>query len=159
MTSNGLKIIDFHAHFPTTKWVNWVASWRKKLAERYGMEKAQLLVEQSMQDKEKMRKLWGFAPPESGTLSDEEQAARWATDLASKGVERVNFVTGGGNDNLSKIVRLYPDKFSGFAHHSIFSEDSYSELERAIKKLGLKGYKMIASSQMKSIDDKSVYPV
>ena len=159
MTISGLRIFDFHAHFPTSQWVNWVSSWKNKLAERYGMQNAQLLVEQSMHDKEKMRELWGFAPPESETFSDEKQAVRWAADLVEKGVERVNFVTGGGNETLSKIVRLYPNKFSGFAHHSIFSEDASAELERAIKKLGLRGYKVIASSQSKSIDDKSAYPV
>ncbi|UCH32150.1 MAG: amidohydrolase [Candidatus Bathyarchaeota archaeon] len=159
MSSHGLKIIDFHAHFPTSRWVKWVSSWKERLAQKYGMEKAQLLIEQSMQDKEKMRKLWGFAPPESEIHSDEEQAARWVKDLNLKGVERVNFVTGGGNETLSQIVRLHPKKFSGFAHHNIFSEDAPFELERAVKKLGLKGYKVIASSQVKSIDDKSAYLV
>jgi len=106
-----------------------------------------------------MRRLWNFAPPESEMRSDEEQAARWVADLDKKGVDRVNFVTGGGNDNLAKTVRKYPEKFSGFAHHNIFSEDAPSELERAIKKLGLKGYKVIASSQVRPIDDKSLYPV
>lgn len=159
MIFDELGVIDFHAHFPTSRWVEWTSSWRKKLAEKYGMENAQLLIEQSMQDREKMRKLWGFAPPESEALSDEEQAARWVADIDNKGVKRVNFVTGGGNDNLAETVRLHPDKFSGFAHHNIFSEDASSELERAVKVLGLKGYKVIASSQTKPIDDKSAYPV
>jgi hypothetical protein len=159
MSSHGLKVVDFHAHFPTSKWVNWAASWRQQLAETYGEENAQILMEQSERDREEMRRLWGFAPPESEVRSDEEQAARWVADLDMKGVDRVNFMTGGGNDNLAKIVNQHPDRFSGFAHHSPFSEDAPSELERAIKKLKLKGYKVIASSQAKSIDDKSVYPV
>jgi predicted TIM-barrel fold metal-dependent hydrolase len=159
MVSHGLKVIDFHAHFPTTNWTKWATSWRRRLAEKYGDKNAQLLIEQSARDREEMRKRWGFAPPETEIHSDEEQAAKWVSDLDLKGVERVNFLTGGGNDNLAKIVRLYPNKFSGFAHHSLFSEDTPSELERAVKKLGLKGYKIIASSQTKSIDDKSVYPV
>ena len=94
-----------------------------------------------------------FSPPETETYSDEEQAVRWAEDLENKGVERVNFVTGGGNDNLAKVVRMRQDKFSGFAHHDLFSEDAPSELERAVKKLGLRGYKVIASSQVQPIDD------
>ncbi|MGD8546095.1 MAG: amidohydrolase family protein [Candidatus Bathyarchaeota archaeon] len=159
MVYHGLKIIDFHSHFPTSEWVKWFSSWRDRLAERYGMENAQLLVEQSMRDKEEMRRVWGFAPPESEAFPDEEQAARWIKELDTKGVERVNFVTGGGNDNLSKIVKLYPNRFSGFAHHNIFLENASSELERAIKKLGLRGYKVISSSQTKPIDDQSIYPV
>jgi len=159
VVSHGLRIIDFHAHFPTIEWGKWASSWRKKMVDRYGEANAQLLIEQSMRDREKMRKHWGFAPPESETFSDEEQAARWVQDLDVKGVERVNFMTGGGNDNLSKTVKMYPDKFSGFAHHSIFSEDAASELERAVKELGLRGYKVIASSQRRPIDDKLIYPV
>ena len=159
MALHGLKVIDFHAHFPTTNWTKWATSWKRRLAERYGEENAQLLIEQSARDRENMRRLWSFAPPEPEMRSDEEQAARWVADLDMKGLRRVNFVTGGGNDNLAKMVELYPDKFSGFAHHDIFSEDAPSELERAVKKLGLKGYKVIASSQMRSIADKSIYPV
>ena len=159
MTFDGLKVIDFHAHFPTANWTRWVTSWRQRLAERYGDENAQLLIEQSSSDREEMRRLWGFAPPEAETRSDEEQAARWVADLEIKGVERVNFVTGGGNDNLAKLVRLHPDKFTGFAHHNIFSEDASAELERAVDELGLKGYKVIASSHTRPIDDKLIYPV
>lgn len=159
MISHGLKVVDFHAHFPTGTWTKWAVSWRQRLAERYGDKNAKLLIQQSRQDREEMRRLWGFAPPETEIRSDEEQAARWVADLCSKGVERVNFMTGGGNENLAKVVKLYPDRFSGFAHHSLFSEDAASELERAVKELGLKGYKVIASSQTRSIDDKSAYPV
>ena len=103
--------------------------------------------------------MWGFAPPESDAPPDEKQAMRWVADIDEKGVERINFVTGGGNDNLAKIVNLYPDKFSGFAHHSPFRVDAASELERAVKELGLKGYKIVASSQTDPIDDESLYPV
>jgi hypothetical protein len=159
MVSHGVKVTDFHAHFPTAMWVKWASSWKERLAEKYGAENAELLIEQSMRDKEEMRKLWGFAPPESEVRSDEEQAGRWIEDLDLKGVKRANFVTGGGNDNLSAIVKLYPDRFTGFAHHNIFSEDAPAELERAITKLGLRGYKVISSSQTKPIDDKSIYPV
>lgn len=159
MTFNGLKIIDFHAHFPTSKWMNWRASWKQRLTERYGERNAQLLMEQSAQNGEEMRRLWGFAPPESEINSDDEQAAKWAADMDSKGLSRVNFVTGGSNENLANVIKQYPEKFSGFAHHNIFSAEASSELEYAVRELGLKGYKVIASSQTKPIDDKSIYPV
>jgi len=159
MNFHGLRIIDFHAHFPGENWMNWIISWRQRLIEKYGEEKAQLLMEQSRRDKEEMRRLWSFSPPESNTRSDDEQAARWVADLDMKGVDRVNFVTGGGNDNLSRIVKMYPDRFSGFAHHNIFLEDAALQLQQAVEKLGLKGYKVIASSQTEPIDDKSIHPV
>jgi predicted TIM-barrel fold metal-dependent hydrolase len=149
-----MKVIDFHSHFPT--------SYRGKRSgssrlEKYGAEKLKLLREQSQQYRNEWRKVYGFEPAETETHTDEEQAARWIKDLDEKGVERVNFVTGGGNDNLAKIVKAYPSRFTGFAHHSMFSEDAPAELERAVKELGLKGYKIIASSQTRPIDDKSTY--
>lgn len=125
--------------------------------EKYGAGKLKLLREQSQQYRDEWRRVYGFKPPETETHTDEEQAARWIKDLDEKGVGRVNFVTGGGNDNLAKIVKIYPSRFTGFAHHSMFSEDAPAELERAVKELGLKGYKIIASSQTRPIDDKSTY--
>jgi predicted TIM-barrel fold metal-dependent hydrolase len=159
MTLHGVKVFDFHAHFPTEKWANWMVSFQQRLAEKYGEKNAKILMEQSRRDREEMRKLWSFESPESEMHSDEEQADRWVADLDTKGVERVNFVTGGGNDNLAEIVGTHPERFSGFAHHNVFSENAAMELERAVKKLGLKGYKVIASSQTIPMDDKSAYAV
>lgn len=158
MGFHGLKVIDFHAHFPTSN-SSRRTSWRQQLTERYGEEGVQTVFEQSRLYRDEWRRIWGFEPPESEVHSDEEQADRWAADLDAKGVERVNFVMGGGNDNLAKVVEMYPNKFSGFAHHSLFSGDAASELERAIEELGLKGFKVIASSQTQPIDDRSLYPV
>jgi len=156
MILHGLKVIDFHAHFPTA---TFGTAWKRRLIERYGEEKAQILMEQSLRNREEVGRLWGFAPPETEEHTDEEQAHRWAKDLDQKGVNRVNFVTGGGNDDLARVVELYPNKFTGFAHHDLFSEDAPAELERAVRKLGLKGFKVVASAQMRPIDDKAVYPV
>jgi predicted TIM-barrel fold metal-dependent hydrolase len=103
--------------------------------------------------------MWAFEPPEEGAHSDEEQAKRWVMDMDEKGLERVNFVMGGGNDNLAKIVKMYPERFTGFANHSLFDEDAAEELERAVTELGLKGYKVIGSSQSKPIDSVEAYPV
>jgi predicted TIM-barrel fold metal-dependent hydrolase len=159
MMFNGLKVIDFHAHFPTANWLDWRISWKQRLVERYGEKNAQMLMEQSVRNGEEMRKLWGFKSPELEIRSDEEQASRWAIDIAEKAVSRVNFVTGGGNENLAMIIKQYPEKFTGFAHHNIFSTDAAFKLEYAVKKLMLKGYKIIASSQKEPIDEKSLYPV
>ena len=99
------------------------------------------------------------SPPESEYHSDEEQAARWVADMDVKGVQRVNFVMGGGNDNLAKIVSYHPERFTGMAHHDVFGEGAAEELERAVVELGLRGFKMIASSQTRPVDDRALYPV
>ena len=103
-------------------------------------------------------KKWLFEPPETELLTDESQATIWIQDMDKKKIQYVNFVTGGGNDNIAKIVNLHPDKFTCFAHHDIFSEDAPDGLERAVKELNLRGYKMVSSSLSGPIDDKSIYP-
>jgi len=104
--------------------------------------------------------MWAFEPPEEGIVhNDREQAQRWVDDMDTKGLERVNFVMGGGNDNLAETVKMYPERFTGFAHHSLFEEGAAEELERAVTQLGLKGYKLIASGQSKPIDSEEAYPV
>ena len=41
---NGLKVIDFHAHFPTANWLDWRVSWKQRVVERYGEKNAQMLM-------------------------------------------------------------------------------------------------------------------
>jgi len=154
----GLKVIDFHSHFPIQRGGRRVG-WRQRMVKRYGERRADIILENSRRYRDEWRKMWAFDEPETGVHSDEEQADRWVADMDAKSLERVNFVMGGGNDNLSKIVSRYPERFTGFAHHSVWDEGSAEELERAVRKLGLKGFKMIASNQTRPIDDKAAYPV
>lgn len=153
----GLKVIDFHSHFPVQR--TGSGGWRQRLVEQYGEEKAKVILENSQRYRGEWRRMWGFDPPETEVHSDEEQAERWAADIEAKGVERVNFVTGGGNDRLAEVVAMHPDRFTGFAHHDPFSEGADRELERAVEELGLRGYKMIASSQTRPVDDRALYPL
>ena len=78
-------------------------------------------------------------------------------EFLPQGVSRVNLVMGGGNDNLARIVKMHPNRFTGFAHHDLFQEGAAAELERGVKELGLRGYKIIASGLTKPIDDKAGY--
>ncbi|MBN2335823.1 amidohydrolase family protein, partial [Candidatus Bathyarchaeota archaeon] len=157
MNLYGLKVIDFHSHFPIQR--RGGNTWRQRLVDQFGEERAQVILENSQRYRGEWRRMWGFDPPEEEVHSEEVQADRWAADLESKGLERVNFVTGGGNDKLAEIVATHPDRFTGFAHHDPFSEGAPQELERAVKELGLRGYKMIASSQTRPVDDKALYPL
>lgn len=157
MNLYGLKVIDFHSHFPIQR--PGGRNWRKRLVEQYGEERADIILENSRMYRDKWRRMWAFEPPEEGERSDREQAQRWVDDMDAKGLERVNFVMGGGNDNLAEIVKWYPERFTGFAHHPLFGEDTAEELERAVTELGLRGFKIIASGQSKPIDSKEAYPV
>lgn len=129
------------------------------MVDRYGESKTEIILENSRKYRDDWRHMWGFMPPEEKVYTDEEQADRWAADLEAKDIARVNFVTGGGNDKLAEVVRLHPEKFTGFAHHDPWMENAPGELERAVKDLGLRGYKMIASSQTLPVDDRNLYPL
>jgi predicted TIM-barrel fold metal-dependent hydrolase len=158
MNLYGLKVIDFHSHFPVQR--PGGRNWRKRLVVRYGEERADIILENSRMYRNKWRRMWAFEPPEEGIVhNDREQAQRWVDDMDTKGLERVNFMMGGGNDNLAEIVKMHPERFTGFAHHSLFEEGAAEELERAVTQLGLKGYKLIASGQSKPIDSEEAYPV
>jgi predicted TIM-barrel fold metal-dependent hydrolase len=158
MDLNGLKVLDFHAHFPVQRAESRVG-YMQSVIQRYGEAKAKIIMENSARYRDDWRKKWGFDAPETGVHSDEEQAQRWIEDMDQKGLSRVNFVMGGGNDNLSEVVKMHSDRFTGFAHHDLFSEGSAAELERSVMTLGLRGYKLIASGLTRPIDDKSAYPV
>ena len=159
MNLYGLKVIDFHSHFPIQR-ESRGSSWRQRMVERYGERRTDIIRGNSSRYRDEWRKMWAFDEPETGVIhSDEEQAARWVADMDAKGCTRVNFVMGGGNDNLAKIVAMHPDRFTGLAHHSIWDDNAAEELERAVKELGLKGFKLIATGQQRPIDDKAAYPV
>ncbi len=159
MNLYGLSVIDFHSHFPIQRGGRRRSGWRQRLVEQYGERRADIILENSRQYRKEWRRMWGFEPPEEEAHSDEEQADRWVSDMDAKGLDRVNFVMGGGNDNLARIVSMHPDRFTGFAHHSLWDDGAAEELERAVKELGLRGYKLIASAQSRPIDDEAAYPV
>jgi predicted TIM-barrel fold metal-dependent hydrolase len=129
------------------------------MIERYGEEKTKVYLKNSAKYRNHWRKIWTFYPPEDSIHNDEEQARRWVEDLDKKGIEGVNFVTGGGNDNLAKIIGWHPEKFTGFAHHDLNDEGAANELKRAVNELGLRGYKLHSSSLTIPLEDKSNYPV
>jgi uncharacterized protein len=158
MDSYGLKIIDFHAHFPIQHAPPRI-SYNQGLIKKYGDRKAKIILENSAKYRDEWRRKWGFDSPETDFHTDDEQAERWVADIDRKGVSRVNFVMGGGNDKLAGIVKMHPERFTGFAHHDIFSPNSAEELERAVKELGLSGFKMIASALERPIDDEAAYPL
>jgi hypothetical protein len=156
-----LHIIDFHAHFPTSKpfFGGIYAEQRKKRAEEIGEERMKLSREYALSYNKAWRMAWDFPKPETDLPSDAIQAKRWKEELDKYGIDLVAFVTGGGNENLNEIVRLHPDRFIGFAHHDPFEEDAADNLYHAVEKYHFKGYKLLAPALSGSIADKALYPV
>ncbi len=158
MSYQGLRIIDFHVHFPTAKPMMG-GTYPDRSAHPRGPDKAAVIKGWAAMYNQEWRLAWDFPAPEGEQRGDEEQAARWYGEAERYGLERVVFVTGGGNENLAGIVARHPDKFIGFAHHSPFMPGAAAELEHAVSDLGLKGYKILAPALDGAIDDPALWPV
>lgn len=155
----GIEVIDFHLHFPTSKpWFPEDPTARKSRRSRTPAAEAALKA-YSDKLRQEWRQTWDFPDPEREPRTDEEQADRWAAEVDKYGLRAAVFVTGGGNDNLAKIVSRHPDKFIGMAHHHLFAPNAAEELERSVKELGLRAYKLIAPTIERPISDPDAYPV
>lgn len=151
-------IIDFHVHFPMAH-DTYVDQWEKEYIVRFGEKKLERLHQLSRSSQEKWWRAYSFPLPEKDYPGVEVQAQRWLQEMTRYGLEKVVFVTGGGNDNLASIIRLHPNKFVGFAHHDPFLPNAASELRRTVNDLGLRGYKILAPSLSRPLDDPSLDPL
>jgi len=86
-------------------------------------------------------------------------AERWAAEVDRHQLVRVVFTTGGDNDRLARVVARHPGRFVGFAHHDPFRTDAPAELERAVRALGLRGYKLVAPLLSGSIAEERLWPI
>lgn len=158
-----LHVIDFHCHFPTNRpWFEGMTAGkdaRQEYVERVGEKRANIAREHAMAYNKAWRLAWDFPPPEQDRPDDETQADRWAAEIEKYGLRAVGFVTGGGNDHLSSIVARYPETFIGFAHNYLFADDAADQLKHAVTNLGMKGYKLLAPTLDRPIEDLDAYPV
>jgi predicted TIM-barrel fold metal-dependent hydrolase len=132
---DSLDVIDIHTHFPIENTMGLGSPGPSHpLLAKYASERG-----------ERMRNEWDTAPAEPVARTDEEVDAaleRWAGEVERYGLRRVNFVSGGGNDRLARLVTRHPGKFTGFAHHAL-RPGAAEELRRGVDELGLKGYKLL----------------
>lgn len=141
------RLIDFHAHFPAMPKDGGpkrdvhpeVLAYQKRLRARW-------------------REDFGFPDPERDHPGDEAQADRWYEEAQRHRIERVVFMTGGGNDNLASVVRKHPDRFSGFAHHDLSGDGVLEEMRRSVEELGLVGYKWFGPLMRRPFDDPALTP-
>ncbi|HEY8449778.1 MAG TPA: amidohydrolase family protein [Bacillota bacterium] len=141
-------IIDFHAHFHA-------GSGRRQAhprIEAYGRERNQ-----------RMFKEWDFPetsePPAQTPEEVDAYADRWLAELDRYGVQRILFVTGGGNDTLARVVARHPERFIGFAHHDPCREGAADELRRAVEELGLSGLKCFGPRFERPFEDPALRPL
>ncbi|HWV23666.1 MAG TPA: amidohydrolase family protein [Thermomicrobiales bacterium] len=160
-----LHIFDVHSHFPVKNSLGGIGGGKLTTREPGPIENPARVarLEEDNQALERVRHNWrlafDFPEPESGTQSADVQAKRWVAELDKYGIEKIGFVTGGGNDELAKVCAEYPDRFIGYAHFDITQDGAAEELERAVTELGLRGLKLLAPTIPILINDKSLYPV
>lgn len=157
----GYRIIDSHSHFAVED-TNSILPFHTGMIDKETEDK---LAEFQVEDKgEKSRaqiqwqEAWGFGKAAPTGLNDKELADKWIKELDKYGIEKIVWVTGGGNERLAKIVNYYPDRFIGYAHNNPFEINAPDKLESALKS-GLSGYKLLAPLLSDSIASRKLDPV
>lgn len=151
-------VIDFHAHFPITE-DDFMAPYRQDYVRRYGQDKWQRIAEESEGLQREWQHAWGFPTPETAGGDWEVAADRWRAEVEHHALRAVVFVSGGGNELLSRIVARYPERFIGFAHHDPEGPGAAAELKRAIDEQGLRGYKVFAPLLKAPLSSPELFPV
>lgn len=141
--------IDFHAHLP----VGW---GRRRPADAAAQEDP--VARYARQRWERMKHEWDLSEPEWG-LDAAELVRRWAGEIDRHGLRCVNFVTGGGNDDLAAAVAAHRGRMCGFAHHDPEGPGALDELKRAAGELGLCGFKIIGPDVRAPLGDPSFEPL
>jgi len=153
-----IPIIDFHLHFPVRHEV-YMDGWNQRFIARFGAEK----LAENYRRQEELQKRWQKAyliPQEEEEVPPvEDQVQRWLSEAKKYRLKKCVFQTGGGNDQLSKIIKMAPDVFVGFAHHDPFMKGASEELVRAVEILGLRGYKILAPLVERRLDDPVLDPL
>ncbi len=155
-----IEVFDMHAHLPVRPPGGGLpfGGWGQRYAARFGEEKLRHLAQRQQGDQAWKYRAYNVPPPDPTPLSGPEAAARYAEEVEDHGLLGLTFMTGGGNDALARAIAPYP-KLHGFAHHSPFSPGAADELRRAVRELGLVGYKVIAPSLPGRIDSPELDPV
>ncbi len=135
MSYSHLRIIDVHTHFPI----------ENSMAMPPSAPRHPLLVAYAQERGERMRAEWNTEPTEPSAKTDAEVEValeRWVGEVEHYHLDKVVFVSGGGNDRLASLVAQHPDKFVGLAHHRL-EPGAGAELRRAVDELGLRGFKQL----------------
>lgn len=148
-----MRVIDTHAHFEV-KGYPIVPSY----ASVYGDGNAAIVAAKSAPLKEAWLRAWRFTTPEPPLDDIELTARKWLDDMDAKGVDRMVFLTSAGNEVSARIVAMAPDRFIGYAHHDITAKDAPQQLEHAVTRLGLRGYKAFAPLIDVPLKDPSLRP-
>jgi len=165
-----MRVIDSHVHFPEDRIIDegqaeaQVGQDRERgsgyTSGRKASDGAALDRPAAWLQGEKARweSAWRF--PTAQPVSLEEGESRWSAEIdAYEYLKAVVFVTSGSNEFMGTLVKRHPERFIGYAHHNPELPDAAERLDRAVKTLGLRGYKILAPKVTRPISDPSFDPI
>ncbi|NCD04540.1 MAG: amidohydrolase [Spirochaetia bacterium] len=151
----GIPVFDLHCHFPVAG--DYFPDYPKFGKVDFG--KARIEGFEARNYGEVWRKAYNFPKPEPSVEDDAVMADKWIKDIDAKQIEKIGWTSGGGNDRLEKICKMYPDRFYGFAHHHPDSENAVEVLEKAFKEQNMIAYKILGPMVPTDLSDKKYYPL
>lgn len=164
-----MKKIDFETHFVTQEWVD--ALWNNPGYPRFERdeETGALRLCYHPQAKEPYGDplLVKLLDVDEGRLATMDAAGIDVSviSLTAPGVEQFDPVLGarlarGANDALAEAVGRHPERLQGFAALAVKDvEGSVREIERAVKDLGLRGWKTHSNYGDSYLDEKRYWPI
>lgn len=141
------NIIDIHAHFPVKR-----EPFARQLTHHPKVKAYQKEL------RTHWRKMFKFDDLETEHPGNDVQIQRWRKEMTNHHLQKIVFVTGGGNQMLSEIVQKNKDMFIGFAHHDLSEDGAFENFKYATEVLGLSGYKWFGPLMRKSFDAPELKP-
>ena len=162
-----MKVIDLEAHFYTKDYLDYLRS-RKTPPREEVYEKniglwmtPDLRVPRSFQLEDKLLDVG------EKRLAEMDQAgvSVQVLSLTVPGCEQFDAADGAAmarqtNDELAEVIKKHPDRYVGLA--ALAPQDpvgAANELERAVKKLGMRGAKLNSHVRGEYLDDKKYWPL
>jgi 2,3-dihydroxybenzoate decarboxylase len=162
-----MKVIDLEAHFYTKDYIDYLRS-RKAPPREEVYDKniglwmtSDLRVPRSFQLEDKLLDVGEKRIAEM----DEAGVSIQVLSLAVPGCEQFDASDGAAvarqaNDELAQVIKKHPDRYVGLA--ALAPQDpvgAANELERAVKKLGMRGAKLNSHVRGEYLDDKKYWPL
>lgn len=147
-----VKVVDFHVHFHARLPGQGLPP-QPPIIQAYGRERdARMAAEWDHE---------GKAEPPAHTPEEEDALIRrWVGEIEKYNLGRVVFVMGATNANLARVVRQYPQHFSGLVClRNPFAPGAIDELRQGVSEGGLRGLKMLGPRVDGDWEDERLQPM
>ncbi len=163
-----MKKIDFETHFITQEWYDTLASNPGyPRFERSEEGKLRLCYHPDAREPFSEALIAKLLDVDTGRIAAMDAAGIDVAliSLTAPGVEQLDPLLGSrlarkANDALAEACRRHPDRFQGYAALAVKDTDeAIKELERAVKELGMKGWKTHSNYGDSYLDEKRYWPI